>query len=212
MKRPKIAVIDYGVGNLQNAVSAATLYADALLTSSPEEIHKADGIVLPGVGSYRSGMDGLIARNLISPILDIMKEGIPLLGICLGAQLLLGKSTEFGDTKGLGIISGEVVHFPELSEDAKVPNIGWRAVHQTETGKTSGLLNGVTDDTLMFFIHSYVLQPADPTAVLATTTHGGHTFASIVRRGNVFGTQFHPEKSAKIGLRVMENFVRLASR
>ena len=210
--KPKIVVVDYGVGNLQNAVSAVALYANVSLTSDAEEIREADGVVLPGVGSYPSGMDGLTKRGLIAPILDVVRRGVPLLGICLGAQLLLEKSTEFGETEGLGIISGNVVRFPELSEDAKIPNIGWRPLDITEEGKDSVLLDGVPDETLMFFIHSYVLQPADKKAVLATSEHGGYTFASVVRKDAVFGTQFHPEKSGKLGLRIVENFVRIVSR
>lgn len=187
-----IRIVDYGVGNIHSAMKGLKLFADDVaLTEDALEIRAADAIVLPGQGSFEAGMRGLRVRGLLDEVRAFAVSGKPVLGICLGAQILLDRGFEFGEWEGLGIIPGEVVHFPPL-HGAKIPHMGWSPIEPSGAD--------------MYFIHSYIMQPTDPAHVLATTVHGGVRFASVVGKGKVIGCQFHPEKSGNDGLAILRNF------
>lgn len=144
---------------------------------------------------------------------EFATSGKPMLGICLGAQLMLDKGFEFGEFNGLGLVSGNVVKFPELEPGTKVPHIGWNTVSFLEhTRAENCLFHSVGKNPFVYFVHSYVLQPGGQDLILALTNYGGHTFCSAFRRGNIFGCQFHPEKSGKAGMRIIENFINLAQK
>lgn len=205
----KIRIIDYGVGNLHSALKAFRLFGDASITSDIEEVRSADALVLPGVGAFAAGMEGLRSRNLINTIRQSAKAGTPIMGICLGAQLLMTKGFEFGEYDGLDIIPGRVVHFPETGE--RIPHIGWNEIVEDRPWNGTHL-DGIGNAPEMYFVHSFIMQPSSPDHSLATTTYGSCTFTSVVRSSNTFGCQFHPEKSGAIGLRIIENFVRMCER
>jgi glutamine amidotransferase len=198
-----IAVIDYGAGNLRSVQKALEhVGAEAILTGDPKAIAQSRAVVFPGVGAFKSGYRGLEARGLVPAIRDAVRTGKPFLGICLGLQLLFEESEEDGPTPGLGILSGSVVRF---SSDLKVPHMGWNQIH---VRKPTPLLRGIPDGTYFYFVHSYYVAPADPGITAATTEYGGE-FTSLIARDNLFAMQFHPEKSQRWGLQVLENFVTL---
>lgn len=206
-KNQTIAIVDYGVGNLWSVLKAVSCFAQgAFITEEKEKIETADAIILPGVGTFKSGMDGLAVRGLIEPIRAAAKRGVPILGICLGAQLLLERGHEFGEHEGLGLIKGEVVRFPELPKGVKVPAIEWQEVIPTDTPKAKTLFAGITNP-FFYFVHSYVLKTSAPESSLASTTYGDYAYCAVVGEGNVYGTQFHPEKSGEVGLRLIQNFI-----
>ena len=206
-KNPNIAIIDYGVGNLWSVLKAVRRFApDAYVTEEKERIETADAIILPGVGTFKAGMEGLAVRDLIDPIRAAATRGVPILGICLGAQILLERGYEFGEHEGLGIIKGEVVQFPPLPNGVKIPVIGWQEASPSAE-QESGRLFADLSHPYFYFVHSYILKPTSPDTVLATTMYGGHTYCAVVGQGNTVGTQFHPEKSGKEGLRLIENFI-----
>ncbi|OIO54308.1 imidazole glycerol phosphate synthase subunit HisH [Candidatus Peregrinibacteria bacterium CG1_02_54_53] len=232
---PKICVIDYGIGNIHSALKGLRCFAEnVVLSEDLKEIHDADALVLPGQGAFEAGMEGLRVRGLLDEVKTAAAEGKPILGICLGAQLLLEKGYEFGEWEGLGLIPGEVVHFPSLEGGAKTPHMGWNSIDPKNSallvpsplgrgwreapgeGQTGAkawngtVLEGITAGTDMYFIHSFILQPKDEAHILAETTYGGLTFSSVVGKGSIIGCQFHPEKSGKMGLRIIENFIHLA--
>lgn len=190
---PRIRIIDYGVGNIHSAMKGLKLFAnDVALTEDPAEVRAADALVLPGQGAFEAGMRGLRVRGLLDEVKNFAEAGKPILGICLGAQILLDRGFEFGEWEGLGIIPGEVVHFPPLEQGAKTPHMGWSPIEPSGAE--------------MYFIHSYIMRPSDPAHVLAETVHGGVRFASMVGKGKVIGCQFHPEKSGKDGLEILRKF------
>ena len=196
---PSIAVIDYGAGNLRSirrALEAAG--AEAMVTSDPDAVRRADAVVFPGVGAAGASMERLHSLGLTETIHEVVEEGTPFLGICLGMQLLFGHQEE-GDTRGLGILRGRV---RSLSNDVKIPQIGWnRARWVLDAG---GFRAGEDED--FYFVHSYVIEPDDPADIVAVTRYGG-VFPSVVRHGHVWGTQFHPEKSGPAGLRLISGWV-----
>lgn len=195
-----IAIIDYGVGNLRSVEKGlAYVGACSKVTNDPSEIDSADAIVLPGVGAFESGM-GQIAP-LKGVILARVREGVPLLGICLGMQMLYEESEEGGQHKGLGLVKGCISRFPE---SLKVPHMGWNSL---SIKKRHPLLNGIKDGSYVYFVHSYRAPLGEST--VAATDYGGD-FTAIVAEGNVVGTQFHPEKSGEIGLRMLKNFAEMA--
>ena len=207
---PSIRIVDYGVGNIHSAMKALKRFAsDVALTDDPSEIQNASALVLPGQGAFEAGMQGLRSRKLLEHVRDAAAAGKAILGICLGAQLLLSKGFEFGEWEGLGLLPGEVVKFPKLT-DAKTPHMGWSSINEPAVNKWKGTaLEGLQPGAEMYFIHSYILQPEDSAHVLATTDYGGLTFPSVIGKGKIIGCQFHPEKSAKDGLKIVENFVRM---
>lgn len=206
-----ILIVDYGVGNLYSLQKAfRRCGADAGVSENAEDIRNADALVLPGVGSFEAGMRGLKVRNLIEPVKLFAHSGKPVLGICLGAQLLLSKGFEFGEFDGLGIIPGSVKRFPDLPRETKIPHIGWNHILLPAAdvwNKT--ILDNIPEDSTTYFVHSYVLNPEKPEHWFTKTIYGGYEFCSAVRKGNIYGTQFHPEKSGAVGLKIIQNFVTL---
>ena len=211
-----VAIVDYGLGNLYSVKQAcAHVGAQASITSAKNEILEADAIILPGVGAFGDAMDTLRALDLVTVIRGVVDSGRPVLGVCLGMQLLMTESHEFGRREGLGIIDGPVVRFdhPRDGErQLKVPQIGWNAIARPTTDQRltdpwrGTLLDGIADGEPMYFVHSYTVQPSDPQVILATSTYGGIRFCSSLQRRNVVACQFHPERSGTQGLRIYRNF------
>lgn len=209
MRTPKIAIVDYGVGNLQSLLKAVgTFNAEVFITEEPEVIKKADALILPGVGSFEAGMKGLRLRGLVEVVREIASQNKPMMGICLGAQLMLTEGNEFGIFRGLNIIPGRVVHFPPLALDEKVPQIGWNTIcPPPATDWKDTIFKSIKDGDRVYFVHSYIFIPHDASDILGLTTYGGHTFCSAIKKGKIYGCQFHPEKSGVVGLSILENFV-----
>lgn len=201
-----MAIIDYGVGNLRSVEKAfAATGCDAVVTSDESLLRSADRLVLPGVGAFAACMKELSSRGFDELIRERVKEGTPLLGVCVGMQMLFEESEEFGTTPGLGLLWGRVHRFDgSLPGDLLVPQVGWNQVRQRGVHP---LLKGVGDQTFFYFVHSFYCQPADERVVIGETDYG-MAYASIVAEENVFGVQFHPEKSQAAGLRLLSNFAR----
>ncbi len=200
-----IAIVDYGMGNLRSVEKGiARAGASTLVTSDPDEILAARGVVLPGVGAFGACMENLARRGLIDTIRRVVDSGRPFLGICLGLQLLFEESEEFGPVAGLGILRGRVVRFagPRL-DGLKIPQMGW---NRLRVRRPVAELAGLGEEPFVYFVHSYYVVPADPELVVASTDYGVE-FAAAVAWKNVFACQFHPEKSQAVGLRLLENFV-----
>ncbi len=204
--RPHIIIVDYGVGNLWSLSKALTRFAEVEITEEREKIEKADAIILPGVGAFKAGMEGLRVRGLIEVIKERAKSGTPLLGICLGAQLLLEKGHEFGEHEGLGLIKGEVVALPAMPAGVTMPVMGWQEV-TPGTAPGASTLFAKIDKPFFYFVHSYRCAPPER-LVLAKTTYGGYDYAAAFGEGNLYGVQFHPEKSGPAGLALLQNFIR----
>lgn len=202
----RVALVDYGAGNMYSISRAlAHVGADVVPVAAGDEWDTdISHVVLPGVGAFGAGMAALESRGLSEPLIDHGRSGRPLLGICLGAQLLLERSLEFGETKGLGIIDGDVVPFAHAG--VRVPHIGWGRIDAAQANGTH-LLDGIDSGSWMYFVHSFHLEPSDPATVLTTTRLADYTFTSAVARGGVCGVQFHPEKSSFLGLRILQNFI-----
>jgi glutamine amidotransferase len=204
MSQIMITMIDYGGSNLRSAQKAFEhVGAGVLLTSDPELVIRASKLVLPGVGAFGAGMKAIKERGLDAAVRQAVSQGTPLLGICLGMQFLFDESDEMGQHAGLGLIPGRVTRFSD--DNLKVPHMGWNAV---EHSSTHPLLTGVPDGAYTYFVHSYYCIPASPDFVIART-HYGRPFASIVGNKQIFGIQFHPEKSQQVGLRIIRNFACL---
>jgi imidazole glycerol-phosphate synthase subunit HisH len=209
MKRVKI--IDYDAGNLFNVLKAFEyLGCKVDLVSNQDEIGDGDFLVLPGVGAFGDGMANLQDRLLLEPIIEWVSSGKPFLGICLGMQLLFSSSEEFGHFKGLNIIPGKVKRLP-VEPGFKIPNIGWSPLKSTLKDHVldwkDTYLECITEEQDMYFVHSYAAYPDNQEHWLAQTAFGNHWFCSVVRKNNVFGCQFHPEKSGEIGLNILKNFI-----
>ena len=208
MKNPIIVIVDSGVGNIWSVLKAVQRFAPgAVVTEDPAVVTAADAIILPGVGSFKAGMDGLNVRGLIEPLQQAAKKGVPILGICLGAQLLLDRGYEFGEHEGLGIIKGEVVPFTGLPAGSKIPVIDWQEV--VPHAKEARQLLGTSTTSYFYFVHSYVLKPDEESNSFATTSYNGYSYCAVVGKGNIFGTQFHPEKSGEAGLQLIKNFISI---
>jgi glutamine amidotransferase len=197
-----IALVDHGVGNLRSVEKAlAAVGALVCLTADPDTILSAEKVVLPGVGAFADAMDGLRSRGLVEPLLTVTQRGIPLLGICVGMQMLLEVSEEHGEHAGLGLLPGHVRRFPETG--LKIPHTGW---NRLRIERDTPLLNGLPPNSYAYFNHSYYCIPTNPADVLASTDYGLR-YAAVVGRGALYGVQFHPEKSQRVGLRILRNFV-----
>lgn len=197
-----IAIIDYGMGNLRSVQKGfERVGQSATIVHNPADLEAADRAVLPGVGAFEDAMLELRRRELVGPIRDFVASGKPFLGICLGLQLLFDVSYEGGTHPGLGIVPGEVVRF-DLPAEFKVPHMGW---NQLSIRRPAPLLDGLTEGTHVYFVHSYHVVPRDRSVVATETDYGG-PFVSSLWQGNVFATQFHPEKSQADGLRILRNF------
>ena len=199
------AIIDYGAGNLcsvQNAISR--LGKDSIITANPSEIMSADRVILPGVGAFGDAMRSLAKKGLDKVISDYIKSERPFLGICLGLQLLFEESEESPGVSGLGIIKGRVVHIPPR-KGLKIPHMGWNNI---ELSKKSDILRDLGERPYVYFVHSYYIQASDESDVSAYTEYG-ESLGAAIERGNVYATQFHPEKSGKTGLKILKNFLEL---
>lgn len=200
-----ITIIDYGVGNLRSVQKAFEKAGAvrALITHDIDEIRKADKVVLPGVGAIKAAMDRLGELGLIDPIKEVVASGKPFFGICVGFQLLFEKSFEFGEIDGLGFIKGTVQKFPET---VKIPQIGWNSLKLND----NPIWNGIPDQADVYFCHSFYAKPVDKSVVAATTDYGIE-YCAAVAQDNIFGVQFHPEKSQTAGLKILENFINLST-
>ena len=221
MALPRVAIVDYGMGNLYSVQRACQQTGlGAYITSSKAEVQAADAVILPGVGAFGDAMDTLIRLDLVSPLLAFASSGKPLVGICLGMQLLMTDSQEFGHHDGLGIIDGEVVRLMESSngkQRVKIPQVGWNRVcagcpdqsgNQAQSTSVPWLgtpLEGIPDGEFMYFVHSFYPKPANRDIVLSTTRYGEIEFCSSLCSGNIFACQFHPERSGLKGLQVYHN-------
>ena len=217
-----ITIIDYGASNIRSVQKAFEhIGVETRLTADPDAVRRADKLALPGVGAFGSGMDGLCRRDLPAAIREAVRRGVPFLGVCVGMQLLFDESDEMGTHQGLGLIPGRVTRFPanftirkpvlSLPQDSqstihhlKVPHMGW---NQLEPVGEHPLLQGIQSGDYAYFVHSYYCEPEEATAVLAWTDYG-FPFASVVAQDNIYGLQFHPEKSQSVGLRILENFIK----
>jgi len=200
-----IAIIDYQMGNLRSVQKAfESLGTEAVITSDATVLQQADKVVLPGVGAFEDAIKELRNRDLVSPIHDLVASGKPFLGICIGLQLLFDVSYEGGEYEGLGIIAGEVQRF-EIAPEFKVPHMGW---NQVNIEQASPILQGIDNNTYFYFVHSYYVVPSDPSVISLTSDYDG-TFCAGICRGNLFATQFHPEKSQRAGLKLLQNFAEI---
>jgi len=198
----QVAIIDYGVGNLRSVEKAFAVHGCAAVVSADEHVlRQAERLVLPGVGAFGACMEALAARGFDRLVRERVAGGTPLLGVCVGMQMLFEESEEFGASRGLGFLRGRVRRF---SADLVVPQVGWNQVRQRNS---SPLFEGIKDFAFFYFVHSYYCEPAE-TEVIAGETDYGVAYASVVARENLFGVQFHPEKSQKDGLRMLANFAR----
>ena len=199
-----IAVIDYGAGNIRNVVNAVNkLGYRVQLTSDPDKLLSADTVILPGVGAAGDTVSSLRKLNLIEPVRRIVTENRPFMGICIGLQILFTETEEDKGQKCLDVFSGMVKRFPV---GQKIPHMGWNQVKQKISHP---VFEGVPDNSNFYFVHSYYVDPGDKSLVAGTTEYGVE-FCSIIARGNVIGTQFHPEKSGDVGLKIYDNFLRYA--
>ena len=202
-----IGIVDYNMGNLASVINAfAKVGADATLESDPSKLNQYDKLILPGVGAYGDAMEHLKENGMDEAVIAFAASGKPLLGICLGMQLLFESSEEFGETKGLGLIPGKVVAFDETKFDhsLKVPHMGWNELFQQ---KETALFSELPEDFYLYFVHSFHAVCDDAYAI--GKTHYGYEFVSAVQNGNIYGIQPHPEKSHENGLKIIENFAKL---
>ena len=219
-----IAIIDYDSGNLRSMAKALEeVGAKVRITNEPKTMARARAIVFPGVGAFYHGMKVLKNKGLLSPLIEAIKEGKPFLGVCLRLQLLFSESEEHGRHYGLGVIKGRVKRFPPT---VKIPHLGWNQVKITPSPKLwlglrsqsnfgeggrvgDKIFNGLPDQAYFYFVHSYYVEPEDKDIIKATTSYGLE-FPSVIARDNIWGIQFHPEKSSTMGLKILENFYRYA--
>lgn len=210
-----ITIVDYGMGNLRSVQKAFELFCpDVRISSSFKEVVSSDKIILPGVGAFKKAMDELEKRGLADAVKKVIEDGKPLLGICLGLQLLFSESEEGGSVNGLDVLKGLVRKFKNV-EGLKIPHMGWNRITTSDpvpqgygAGKQQGarILDGVPDKSYMYFVHSYYVEPEDRSIVLCETGYGD-TFTSGVHKDNIYAFQFHPEKSQTQGLKIVKNFV-----
>lgn len=206
-----IVIVDYGMGNLRSAQKGLEKAGHAaVITDDPSMIETADAVVLPGVGAFKDCYEGLRSRGLVDPVVAAAKSGRPFLGICVGLQLLFEESEEGGVSRGLGLLPGRVVRFPDARQTGlKVPHMGWNRIRPRLDG-VCPLLKGCAPEPYVYFVHSYYPRPADDRFVLATCEYGIE-FPAMVGRDNIFAVQFHPEKSQDQGILILRNFGNLVS-
>ena len=200
-----IAIIDYDAGNIKSVEKAiVSLGRDACITRDRETLLQAEQVILPGVGAFGDAMEKIMSYGLEEVIQEIVWRNTPFLGICLGLQLLFERSEESPGVKGLSILEGEILRIPD-EEHLKIPHIGWNSLEFSNRGR---LFEGIDEQAYVYFVHSYYLNAKDKSIVTAVTEYGTRIEASV-EKGNVFACQFHPEKSSDIGLRILQNFIRL---
>lgn len=197
---PDVAIIDYGVGNLRSVEKAfAATGCTAVVSCDQSVLRQADRLVLPGVGAFGACMNALTARGFDCLVRERVAAGTPLLGVCVGMQMLFEESEEFGPTPGLGLLRGSVRRF---SDDLVVPQVGWNQIRQRSP---HCLFEGIKDSAFFYFVHSYYCEPVERKEILGETDYGV-AYASVVARANIYGVQFHPEKSQTVGLQLLSNF------
>lgn len=201
---PQVSVVNYGVGNLRSVKRGLEKSgAKVLITNNPKDLSKSDAIVLPGVGAFAAAVKNLAP---LSGVLEqSVADGKPLFGICLGLQLLFTRSSEGGSTDGLNLISGDIVKLPD---SVKNPQMGWNTI---DIVRFHPLLESIQNHSYVYFVHAYVPQPSEQKVIMATTEYGVK-FPSVITKQNLFATQFHPEKSGKTGLTILENFIKIVKR
>ena len=202
----KLVIIDYGIGNTKSLVNAFKKIGldNIILTDNEKTIYAADLIILPGVGAYGNAMFELKKRGLVKIINNYSKLNKPIIGICLGMQLLFDNSLEFGTHKGLGLIEGKVIKFPANTSD-KIPHVAWNNLNLKINN--FNLYSGINKDDSFYFVHSYICVPKNDLEILTTTDYGGINFCSSVKKNHIYGFQFHPEKSSKKGLLLLKNLI-----
>jgi imidazole glycerol-phosphate synthase subunit HisH len=208
----KITLIDYGLGNIYSVSRAIEHFgAEVELTDDPAKVRGAERVLLPGVGAFANGMQGLRDKNLVEPLREFAASGRPFLGICLGMQMLVTTSEEFGRHAGLGIVPGKVVEIAGRADGhpVKVPHIGWNALERPPQRARWGgtILEGVPEESNAYFVHSFAVVPDEESDRLADTWHGDFRISAAIQHANVSGCQFHPEKSGPTGLRIIRNFL-----
>lgn len=202
-----IGVIDYGLGNLRSVAGAVErLGSEVVISNRIADLERADRLILPGVGAFGDGMQNLERLGLVKPLTRMVERGKPILGICLGAELMARDSDEFGQHEGLGWIAASVRRIEPADPAIRVPHVGWNEVTQT---CDSPLFRGVPQQALFYFVHSYQIRCDDPSTVIGECDYGGRITAAV-QRGNVLGTQFHPEKSQRHGLDLLRNFLSIS--
>ena len=212
--KPIVTVIDYGLGNIFSIANALSYCgSEMLFTSSANEVVNAKGIILPGVGAFKDGMNGLRKKGLINALKEFAQSDRPFLGICLGMQMMLDVSEEFGEHEGLGMISGRIVPIPKTSEDGlphKIPHIGWNCIEKLKGGRSweETILKNISPKTEFYFIHSFTAVPHNEEYRLADTFYNGIKLSAVIAKGNLYGCQFHPEKSGEAGLKIIRNFIK----
>lgn len=201
-----IAIIDYGAGNIQSVYKALKFIgADCKVTSDKDEILNADGAILPGVGSFGDAMDTMTKRGIKDTIIEYTKSGKPFLGICLGLQLLFPESEETPGAKGLDIFKGTITKIPNQNRTLKIPHMGWNNI---SIKQKNGIFKDIEGEPYVYFVHSFYLKAQDKDIVAATTQYGVEIDAAV-QKGNIIATQFHPEKSGEVGLKMLKNFVEM---
>jgi glutamine amidotransferase len=212
MNNKKIAIIDYGVGNIFSINQACNKVGlNTIVTSDAALISNSDAIILPGVGAFGDAMNNLKKLNLVETIINFANTGKPFLGICLGMQLLFNESEEFGNHKGLGLIDGEIKKFNFSKIDnniTKIPQIQWNKIyHKENTNWNNSCLSNVENNSYMYFVHSYYAIPNDKNTILSYTEYANFEYCSSVKKENITGIQFHPEKSGEIGIHIYKNWL-----
>jgi glutamine amidotransferase len=216
MKNKKVVIIDLELGNLFSVTHTCLhIGLEPIVSGKKEDVADADALILPGVGAFGYAMDRLEKLDLIHPIKDFIQTGKPFMGICLGMQLLFSGSEEFGYHKGLDIIKGEIVKFPATDDNGdkiKIPQIGWNQIYQKENRQDSwqsSPLKGLENQEYMYFVHSYYARPENKSCILSLTNYCNVEYTSSIISGNVFATQFHPEKSAEKGINIYKTWSQL---
>jgi imidazole glycerol-phosphate synthase subunit HisH len=206
----KITIVDYGIGNILNIKRALEFNGAAVnISSDPKSISRSKRLVLPGVGAYAKAMDSMTQMNLADPVIEAAHKGIPILGICLGMQLLMTRSYEYGQTNGLNLIEGDVIALPRAKENGeaiRVPHTGWEML---ERDADSQLIKGINEGDSVYFVHSYMANPINRAEVLAHVKYEEIIIPAIIGKNNVYGCQFHPEKSGEVGLAIIKNFLSI---
>ena len=208
--RKKVVILDYGIGNVKSIANAFfEIGAEPVLSSERSIIMEAEALILPGVGAFQKGMENLEAAKLVEVIQFFVATGKPFLGICLGMQMLLDESDEFGARKGLGLIPGKVRKLEVKNESKeKLPHVSWKGINEPASGRwKNSLLNETELDTNVYFVHSFVVVPDQQENILATASYGDTEFCAAVKKNNITGVQFHPEKSGKRGLEMLAEFL-----
>lgn len=200
-----IGIIDYGMGNLKSICNALeSINEEYLISAYKYDLRKCSGLILPGVGSFKEGMFNLRKDGLYSVVKEVAETGKPLLGICLGMQLLFEKGYEGEETKGIGLLKGKVIKMDE--EEFRVPNIGWNSLNINKDDK---LVKGLKEESYMYYVHSYYADEYNEEDLVASSDYYGLNIPGIVRRGNIIGVQFHPEKSGEEGIKFLKNFCKI---